>query len=75
VPVRTLPLGGPSGAAMDYKLYFFDRDDRIHRRVDLTCDSDNHAEAVVAEHVDGHAMELWQGSRFLAHYPATDTKT
>jgi hypothetical protein len=32
------------------------------------------AETAIAQHADGRAMELWQGARFVAHFPA-DAKT
>jgi hypothetical protein len=55
---------------MEYKLYILDQFDQIDRQISLICPSDESAEQVVAQHADGHAMELWQGERFLAHFPA-----
>ena len=40
----------------------------IMRRTDLTCANDEDAKKQTKQLVDGHAVELWQGTRLLIRF-------
>ena len=52
----------------DYKLYFLDSNSHIRRRLDLECESDEHAVEVVSEHVPYGGVELWQAGRLVKRF-------
>ncbi len=56
---------------MDYHLYLLSTDDRIQRRVDLDCQDDEHAIAVITEGIAHQSMELWQGERLVTKFRAS----
>ena len=47
----------------EYRAYILAPDGRIMRPVDLECDDDDAAIKTAQQLVDGHDVELWQGSR------------
>jgi hypothetical protein len=47
----------------EYRAYILAPDGRIMRPVDLECDDDDAAIKTARQLVDGHDVELWQGSR------------
>ena len=57
-----------------YRLYFLDGGDHIRRRLDLECDDDAHAIAVVSEHISPGAMELWDGDRLVKRFDVDDSR-
>ncbi len=59
---------------MDYRLYFFEGRHIVHV-VELDCKDDADAVRLVAEHVDGRAMELWQRGRLVKEFPADDPQS
>ena len=54
----------------DYRIYVLDHRGRIRSRVDLDCQEDAEAVAVVAGHQNDHGLELWDGRRQVGVYPA-----
>ena len=52
-----------------YRLYFLDGNGHIRHVVELECDSDETAIALVEQHRDGRDMELWQRGRFVGKFP------
>lgn len=54
-----------------YRLYYLNPKGGIRRAVELACDTDEDAIAMVTQHVDGHAMELWDRDRVVRTFPAT----
>ncbi len=55
-----------------YRLYYLNPKGGIRRAVELACDTDAAAIDLVAQHVDGHAMELWDRDRVVRTFPAVD---
>jgi len=53
-----------------YRLYFMDRAGHIRDAVDLECIDDEDAIRKVADHADGHSMELWRRARRVMEFPA-----
>ena len=51
-----------------YQLYFLDGGDRDRRRMDLECEDDGQAVAVISEHLSPGAMELWEGERLVRRF-------
>ena len=51
-----------------YRLYFLNDKNHIRRAVSLECDDDASAIALINQHRDGHAMELWEGARRVARF-------
>ncbi len=54
----------------DYRLYFLDRHDKIHRHIEMECRDDDHATELVRAHLADSAMELWCGSRLVKRFEA-----
>jgi hypothetical protein len=53
-----------------YRLYYLNPKGGIRRAVELDCETDDAAVALVGQHVDGHAMELWDRDRVVRTFPA-----
>ena len=54
----------------EYRAYLLGPDGQIARRVDLMCADENAARERVQQLADDCAVELWQGGRKIAEYPA-----
>lgn len=54
----------------EYRAYILDDDGRISRAVEFLCPDDGAAEKFTKQFVDGHDVELWQGSRQIASFDA-----
>jgi hypothetical protein len=52
----------------EYRAYIMGPDGHIERRVDLICKDEDTAKEQARQLVDGHDVELWQGSRKLARF-------
>ena len=52
----------------EYRVYIIATDGRLLRSVELLCPDDEKAEEYAKQLVDGHAIELWQGTRKLARF-------
>jgi hypothetical protein len=52
----------------EYRAYVMGPDGRIDRRIDFKCPSDAEARQFAEGAVDGHAVELWQGDRFIERF-------
>jgi hypothetical protein len=48
-----------------YRLYYYDGDGHIVRRVEFECRCDEEAIAKIADYADGHALELWREATML----------
>lgn len=51
-----------------YRAYLIDPDGHIVSRVDLKCDDDDSAKDRAKSLVDGHDVELWDGSRKIVTF-------
>jgi hypothetical protein len=65
-----MKISAVGDSAVDYRLYFMDRNNRIRRGIDLDCRDDAHAVDVVAEHATEawFGMELWQRDRLVKRF-------
>lgn len=54
----------------DYMAYLLGPDGLIAARIDLVCADESAAKDRAQELAGEHAVELWQGSRKIAEYPA-----
>jgi hypothetical protein len=54
----------------EYRVYLLDSDGDIARRIDLVCEDDDAARQHARQLVDGHAVELWAGTRLIEQLPA-----
>jgi hypothetical protein len=54
---------------LEYRAYLIGRDGYIVHRVDILCDDDEAAKERALLLVDGHTVELWQGTRLVATFP------
>jgi hypothetical protein len=52
----------------EYCAYIMSPDGHIQRRVDLLCTDDEAAKDMARQLVDGHDVELWQLSRWIAEF-------
>lgn len=52
----------------EYRAYVMERDGRIARRIEFRCASETEACRIAKGAVDGHAVELWQGVRFIERF-------
>jgi hypothetical protein len=52
----------------EYRAYILTSDGRIMKPVDLECDDDDVAKQAAKQLVDGHDVELWQGTRKIATF-------
>jgi hypothetical protein len=52
----------------EYRAYMIGRDGHIFNRVDIRCSDENEARRLAKVAVDGHAVELWQGDRFIERF-------
>ena len=57
----------------EYYVYRIGEDGHIEHRVELICDDDSEAKRLARQLVDGHTIELWQGTRMIErlepHHP------
>ena len=51
-----------------YRAFVLDEDGHVFRRIDLECQNDEVAKHQAELLVDGHAIELWDGTRKLAKF-------
>lgn len=49
----------------EYYAYRIGENGHIENRVELICDNDSEAKRLARQLVDGHAIELWQGTRMI----------
>jgi hypothetical protein len=59
----------PSASQPAYRAYILNRDGHIKLAHPLACEADEQAIAAAQQYVDGHAVELWDGSRKIAFFP------
>ena len=52
----------------EYRAYILASNGRIMKPVDLECDDDEAANEAAKQLIDGHDVELWQGSRKIATF-------
>jgi hypothetical protein len=52
----------------EYRAYIIGTDGHIINRVDIRCPDRNEARRLATVAVDGHAVELWQGDRFIERF-------
>ena len=52
-----------------YYAYVMGQDGHIQNRIALLCDDDEEAKRLAKQLVDGHDVELWQGTRMVATFP------
>ena len=52
----------------EYRAYILGADGRIASAIDLECDDDELARLKAKQLVDGHDVELWQGTRKIAAF-------
>jgi len=53
---------------LEYRAYLIGRDGHIVHRVDILCVDDEAAKERALLLVDGHTVELWQGTRRVATF-------
>lgn len=49
-----------------------EKDGAVASVLRIIVDDDAHAMEAAKAMVDGHAVELWDGLRFIEHFPAVD---
>jgi hypothetical protein len=54
---------------LEYRAHLIGRDGHIMHRVEIRCDDDEAAKERALLLVDGHTVELWQGTRMVATFP------
>jgi hypothetical protein len=52
----------------EYRAYMIGPDGHIFNRVDIRCADENEARRLAKVAVYGHAVELWQGDRFIERF-------
>ncbi|MBR0755355.1 hypothetical protein JQ604_24490 [Bradyrhizobium jicamae] len=52
-----------------YYAYVMGHDGHIQNRIAILCDDDEEAKRLAKQLVDGHDVELWQGTRMVATLP------
>ena len=57
---------------MTYQVRFVDQDGRVSFTVLLFAGDDGEAKHKAKEMVDGHGVDLWDGLRFIEHFPPID---
>jgi hypothetical protein len=55
---------------VDYRLYFMTSDGHIGDAIDIECEDDAHAIAVVEARGEVAGLELWQRGRWVRNFPA-----
>jgi hypothetical protein len=53
---------------LEYRVYIMGSDGHIQSRIDLLCQDESTAKERAKQLVDGHDVELWQGTRKLARF-------
>ncbi|MHB2211217.1 hypothetical protein [Methylobacterium sp. CM6257] len=66
----TSPSSDASGAP-HYRVQFIDLEGNVVRTERLLAATDDEALALASTMTNGHAVELWDGLRFLEHFDAT----
>lgn len=64
---------GPEKEPPLYHAAILDRAGRTLAYVAVPAKTDEDATSEVVSMLDGHAIELWDGPRFIAHFPPVDT--
>ena len=54
----------------EYRAYLLAPYGQVVNRIDLVCADENTARERAQQLADDHAVELWQGERKIAEYPA-----
>ena len=52
-----------------YRAFFLDHDGAVRRAEIFEASTDDGAKAIAAALVNGHGVDLWERTRFLASYP------
>jgi hypothetical protein len=52
-----------------YRAFRVDASGRIYRSHVLDCETDEQAITVARQFIDGHGVQLWDGSRKIANFP------
>ena len=52
----------------EYKAYIIGPDGHVTQRIDLVCETEDEARMHAKQLVDGHAVELWEGSRRIVAF-------
>jgi hypothetical protein len=55
---------------IEYRIYTLDLTGQILDAVTIECRGDDEAIAKTKQMVDGHALDLWCGIKFLGHFEA-----
>ena len=55
-----------------YRVLILDREGQVLRMERIEGDEDDEAVERARRLVDGHAVELWDGVRFIEHFPPVD---
>ena len=53
----------------EYRAYLISSNGRIQQRIELVCEDETTAKERAKQLVDGHDVELWQGTRKIAIFP------
>ena len=53
----------------EYRAFLIGADGRIKRCIELVCEGDADAKERTQQLVNGHDIELWQGTRRVATFP------
>ncbi|TGN90920.1 hypothetical protein EOW77_0003550 [Bradyrhizobium yuanmingense] len=52
----------------EYRAYIVDKDGHVTGRIDLICEDEDVARERAQQLVDGHAVELWQGTQKIDRF-------
>lgn len=52
-----------------YRVFSLSRDGRVEKSHTIEAQSDGEAKAIAATLPNGHGIDLWERSRYLASYP------
>lgn len=55
-----------------YHVAFVERDGRVSLTVMIFAPDDEEAKRTAKRMVDGHGVDLWDGPRFIEHFPPID---
>jgi hypothetical protein len=59
----------------EYRIYVVGRDGHFSNVKTVECDDDQKAAQEAAQVFDGHDVEIWEQSRFVARFPSNDPKS
>jgi hypothetical protein len=66
-------MGPKEPAVRDYRIYVISDDDHIVGLPEvISCVSDEEAVQSAAQRLNGHDLEIWQGSRKVSRLPSVD---